>query len=291
MKSLSVITTCKSRLNHLKQTLPLMLARPGVEVIVIDYGCPQGTQAWVQAHYPQVKTARIDDDPLFNHARARNHGLAMASSEQVAFIDADICLSDAWWKWWDGLEPQRRTVYRCAQDTPDRGIWGSWMGQKEDLLAVEGYDEMFRGWGGEDDDLYQRLDSIGCRFEEFPSGALTSIPHSDADRTRHQPMVRLLHSFTLARYYRTAKAEAMAFFRAKGELPLTIRQQIDRQIRPAFEPFVSGRENRPPSITLKLQAREGLTEKWHLAKQCTLVLEPVDITDRPTPPANAGRAG
>ncbi len=39
----SIITTCKGRLEHLKQTLPAMLAQKDSEVIVVDYSCPHGT--------------------------------------------------------------------------------------------------------------------------------------------------------------------------------------------------------------------------------------------------------
>ena len=62
---LSLITTCKNRLPHLKQTLPLMLQQPRAEVIVVDYGCEQGTSAWVKEHYPAAKLVQVNDDPIF----------------------------------------------------------------------------------------------------------------------------------------------------------------------------------------------------------------------------------
>ena len=42
----SIITTCKGRLHHLRRTLPCMLAQGcdfAYEVVVVDFGCPQGT--------------------------------------------------------------------------------------------------------------------------------------------------------------------------------------------------------------------------------------------------------
>lgn len=34
---------------------------------------------------------------------------------------------------------------------------------KEDFLAINGYDELFEGWGGEDSDLAYRMERNGCR--------------------------------------------------------------------------------------------------------------------------------
>jgi hypothetical protein len=42
MKKISVITTCKGRLNHLKQTIVNRI-HPNIENIVVDYNCPNGT--------------------------------------------------------------------------------------------------------------------------------------------------------------------------------------------------------------------------------------------------------
>jgi hypothetical protein len=52
---LSLITTCKNRLPHLKQTLPLMLQQPRAEV-VDDYGYDQGTASWVREQHPAKST-------------------------------------------------------------------------------------------------------------------------------------------------------------------------------------------------------------------------------------------
>ena len=48
----SIITTCKGRLDHLKQTLPAMLAQADAEVIVVDFSCPQDTAGYVERNLP-----------------------------------------------------------------------------------------------------------------------------------------------------------------------------------------------------------------------------------------------
>ena len=86
----SIVTTCKGRLEHLKQSLPRMAAQAGAEVIVVDYDCPDGAGAWVAENFPAVRVVRVADAPLFN-ARAgaqprRRRGarpLARASSTPI----------------------------------------------------------------------------------------------------------------------------------------------------------------------------------------------------------------
>ena len=63
---LRVITTCKGRLEHLKQTLPRWLAEPNVFVTVVDYDCPDGTAAWVKENYPEVEVIHVKNRPKFN---------------------------------------------------------------------------------------------------------------------------------------------------------------------------------------------------------------------------------
>jgi hypothetical protein len=40
---LSIVTTCKGRLHHLRRSLPGFLAQPDTQVIVVDYDCPEDT--------------------------------------------------------------------------------------------------------------------------------------------------------------------------------------------------------------------------------------------------------
>ena len=51
---------------------------------------------------------------------------------------------------------------------------------KEDILRINGYDEFFEGWGGEDEDLGNRLLNSGCkkRYLKF-SGIVYHLWHED----------------------------------------------------------------------------------------------------------------
>jgi glycosyltransferase involved in cell wall biosynthesis len=94
MALISAITTCKGRLEHLKQSLPALMAT-GMEVIVVDYDCPDQAGAWVQANWPQARVVAVSDRPRFNRSAARNLGAAAATGEWLVFLDSDAIAAPA----------------------------------------------------------------------------------------------------------------------------------------------------------------------------------------------------
>lgn len=182
-RQLSLITSCKGRLDHLRQSLPLMVAAgDSCEVVVVDYDCPEGTAAWVGAHYPQVKLVEVREAPDFNKARALNLGAQAAASPWLMFIDADILLAPGFAARVLPLLGPRRFL-RPQPLTTD--TWGSFLVHRDDFFAQGGYDEILQGWGCEDDDLYYRLQTYGkCSSGSFPGSLLSALRHDDAMRTR-----------------------------------------------------------------------------------------------------------
>ena len=93
MNTIALITTCKGRLHHLRETLPLMASQGADEIVVVDYGCPDGAGDWVEREFPGVRVVRVDDDPGFCLPRARNAGARASSARWLAFVDADVKLA------------------------------------------------------------------------------------------------------------------------------------------------------------------------------------------------------
>ena len=62
----SIIVTCKGRLEHLKQTIPRMLAQRcefPYEVLVVDYGDPARAFSWCQEQdQPLLGSVRVLED-------------------------------------------------------------------------------------------------------------------------------------------------------------------------------------------------------------------------------------
>jgi glycosyltransferase involved in cell wall biosynthesis len=176
---LSLVTTCKGRLHHLKQTLPLMVAMPDVEVIVVDYGCPQGAAAWVRETHPKVKVIEVTDDPGFHLSRARNIGGREATAPWILFIDVDVLIDNTFSLWF--REHARYGSYYLPEPL-DLEAFGTVLCSKTSFDLVDGYDEAFRGWGGEDWDLYYRLRRAGLIQGSYPLNLVDPIRHEDAER-------------------------------------------------------------------------------------------------------------
>ena len=64
--------------------------------------------------------------------------------------------------------------------TCNLGVW------KQDFLAVNGFDELFQGWGYEDSDLIVRLLHHGCKRKEGRFAVpVLHLWHRQNDRSRH----------------------------------------------------------------------------------------------------------
>lgn len=115
--NLTLITTCKGRLHDLQKTLPIMIASSAREIVVVDYGCPQGTKDWLKDDFPEVKRVYVDDDPGFNlvdhHQKpgGRSGDLRLAMLHQMP----TLLLQPGWAEWVrNTLQPD--CYYRVHQD-------------------------------------------------------------------------------------------------------------------------------------------------------------------------------
>jgi glycosyltransferase involved in cell wall biosynthesis len=194
------ITTCKGRLHHLQQTLPLTAGQPNSETIVVDYNCPQKTGDWVEQHYPQVKVVRVTDDEGFLKSRALNLAVQASRTPWLVFIDADILLVGDLLGW---LRPRLApgNFFRPEIEFESMDKFGTFACHRDDFLNAGGYDELLRGWGMEDNDMYYRLRLNGCKQNFYPAGFIKPIPHGDEERTQFSPYRNRWVSHMIASLY------------------------------------------------------------------------------------------
>src|SRR5881409_3903042 len=93
-RTISIITTCMARLEHLKLSLPAMLAQPGAEVVVVDFSCPQQTGDYVAKHFGRARVVSVPGEQSFSNWKARNAGAAAATGDLLLFCDADTVLAE-----------------------------------------------------------------------------------------------------------------------------------------------------------------------------------------------------
>jgi hypothetical protein len=201
------VVTCRSRLADLKQSLPTLLRQKSATVIVLDYGCEQGTGAWVAGTYPQVRAGHVPHRVLYDGSRARNAGAALVDDDGIiCFVDADMHARD-------GLSVRLLAEFRPGTFmVPDRSGYGYdnvVVVAKRDFDAIGGFDIAYRGVGLEVADLRERLESAGLRRCKFPAQLLHHVPqaHEAACGDEHREWQTIRLSIHCA-YKRAKKAVA-----------------------------------------------------------------------------------
>lgn len=206
MRKVSLITTCKGRLHHLKKAMPFFLDQ-GVmsllyDVIVVDYGCPSGTFEWCRKHTdPKVKCVAVRRNVAeFNLNRARNIGAKLSNADAFLFIDCDILLSpstvidalsvlnghDFAMLCVEQSNPVGNGSFYIHQPRADYGPGVSVIGRiytRDAFESLRGYDESFRGWGWDDVDLTVRARAANMKVASLPVSAVF-LNHSAEESVR-----------------------------------------------------------------------------------------------------------
>lgn len=227
MPVLSIITTCKNRLEHLKQSLPLMV-RQDADCIVVDYGCPENCGAWVAGSFPGVQVVRVEDVSGFNAGRARNLGAQAARSPWLAFVDADVLLAP---QFSATILPRLIADHYFRPDPVSLDIWGSFVVSARNFADIGGYDETLTAWGGEDDDVYWRLRTLlGATAASFDATLMTAIEHSDAERIRNSGDPERWIGYRANLLYLHIKYDLMRLL-GQRDLPADLRSEIHDVVR------------------------------------------------------------
>ncbi len=276
MEKLSLITTCKGRLAHLRETLPLFCQLPDTRVFVVDYGCPERSGDWVQSCFPQVTVVRVTDDPGFNPSRARNIAARQAGSDYLFFVDADIRVKpEAYDAISAAAAPGTYVTVDSSADGDD--IRGTCIIPRASFEKVQGYDEVLSSYGMEDTELYRRLSDNGLADAFIPADLFQAIPHGDDLRVRFFATKSLRKLRLTAKFYQ----EYVRVFRRSLGVPqveLDDREQIHRACAMLIDQLVTSSD--PASgarIGMKLprellEGKVGSDMEWQF--ELTMTMRP-----------------
>jgi glycosyltransferase involved in cell wall biosynthesis len=181
---LSIVVPCKGRLHYLRRSLPTFIAQADSEVVVVDYDCPDKTQDWVAASFPQARVVAITDAPYFNLSRARNIGAREVCADWIVFCDADNLLAPSF---------SEELFKRVSPGSYLRTLRATRFGimthnvplacETATFRSVGGYDDAFDGWGVEDREFIDRLNRSGIRDVVGPADLVDTLRHGNAERT------------------------------------------------------------------------------------------------------------
>lgn len=276
MHQIAFVITCKGRLHHLRQTIPAIVEQAPAEIIVVDYGCPDNTGDWVEANYPDVKVVRVGDDPGFCLPRARNIGARNSTTPWICFIDADIRINPGWLDWMNS-HLAAGCFYRAA---PDGGVrnnetFGTVICPRIPFEQIGGYDEAFRGWGGEDTDLYLRLtDEMKLKEAAYPSSFVEPISHDDSERTKFHDIKKRETQHLINVSYIRIKQHLLR--EHVDQLPIDVRSDMMEQLKRQLGRHQEG-HRKTYSVVLEIKqlvARDGKQQDLlvELKKQRRFVL-------------------
>ena len=180
---ISLVTCSRNRTENLLQTLPGWLACPEIsEIIIVDWTSDAPVLEALQQQGEldrRIKVLRVTDEPRWILSHAFNVGFRAASHERILKVDADIVLD--------------RRFFKTNKLGQNAFISGDWRSAKEgqefingffyiarsDLMKANGFSEFITSYGWDDDDLYDRLQRLGCHRQSVDPNFLHHLPHGD----------------------------------------------------------------------------------------------------------------
>jgi GT2 family glycosyltransferase len=133
---------------------------------------------------------RVPNQRLFHKCKAHNAGAERALSEgaeYLCFLDADTVVGPPFVEWIRSHVARRS--FLIAGKRPDGSdqpsVTGLLVVHRDAFRQVGGFDESFRGWGGEDIEMRLRLFLLaGLDYVDVPLSLITPLAHGDGLRTQ-----------------------------------------------------------------------------------------------------------
>jgi hypothetical protein len=197
--TLSIVTVCMNRREHLLVTAPRVAAWPHHEEhLIVDWSSAVPLRREELPEDPRLRLVRVEGELRWNLCRAYNFAVARAGGTQILKLDAD-----AWPQ--QGFDPEdprlglKTSGLLCAFGSGPEGRKGQLLIERELFVAVGGFHELLMGYGFDDKDLQGRLQvQTGEEPASIPSDWLGVIAHTDEERAEqdraaaHQALRRSL---------------------------------------------------------------------------------------------------
>ncbi|XP_040273734.1 beta-1,4-galactosyltransferase 1-like [Bufo bufo] len=187
LQKIAIIIPFRNREPHLKIWLYNM--HPFLQKQQADYG---------------IYVVEQHGNSKFNRAKLMNIGYkeALKEYDYNCFIFSDV----------DIIPMDLRNLYRCSEQPkhmahsldkfkfrlPYKTLFGGVVAfTKEQFLQVNGFSNMFWGWGGEDDELYERVKAAGMQIERHDyniSKAKAILHHRDVGNEQNPKSVHLIRN-------------------------------------------------------------------------------------------------
>ena len=158
------------------------------EIVYIDYGDPMRSGNYVsRLSKPNINAYRVDEARYWNMNHARNCAGVRATKDILFFCDIDVYITEEIVQYirnevnentyvWGGFK-SGLTVGSCAMT-------------KQMYQKVNGYEEMFSGWGWDDACMYHMLGVNGYKSKLLPESTDKNHIRRDVHRREHNAQER-----------------------------------------------------------------------------------------------------
>lgn len=200
---IAFVSTCRGRLQHLRQTLPKNIwdnvDYPNSIFVVLGYGDPELDDYMhtfeLAMDSGQLAYYRMDRTGPFRMAHAKNvaHRCGILEGADILVnIDADNFTGAGFATYVAQQFSQHREERiflwsRMIQGQFRRGISGRIAVTSNAFLLAGGYDEKFENWGPDDKDFNIRLQRLGYAPVEIDPKFLDAMSHNDKMRFKEYP--------------------------------------------------------------------------------------------------------
>jgi len=186
----SIVTTYKNRRHHIEQTIHTWIQKDvnyAYEIIIVDYESDDDIGPFLSnlSSEIDIKHVRCNKCPIFNLSHARNIGSNYSDSEWILYVDIDCKLKIlSMTKIGEMITSSQHCYFGAVDSRVRKDIinGGLMLVPRNCHMSICGFNENMRGWGFEDIDYRQRLESNGLTWELFPSELYECIDHDDSER-------------------------------------------------------------------------------------------------------------
>lgn len=182
----TLVTACKNREEHLTESLHHWVEIPKIsEIIIVDWSNHRPLYDLEKVDR-RIKVLRVENEAKWILSYAYNFGISHASNNYILKIDAD-CTPD---KEITDLIPGSRHFFagywKSGHLVNKASVNGQCIITKKQFEDVNGYSELIRTYGRDDEDLYDRLILNKNIRIEIPTEFFKFINHDDKLRTNEQ---------------------------------------------------------------------------------------------------------
>ena len=220
--SISVITVCMNRLDHLREAATRVAQwNYHFEHIVVDWSSQRPIERGDLPDDPRLRLVRVDGVVFWHPGQAYNFAASCAQGKWLFRLDADC--------WVQNFDP---TLFLTHKEIPawvanasQEGSLGEILVPAEKFWGIGGYSELMRGYGFEDKDFVYRL-------EAAHNSSCGSLAAEQVHFIPHGPQLRAVvqDSDAVARSYKRSSSAYNRFVAASAPWSAARSRASYRQI-------------------------------------------------------------